>query len=188
MNLLDLPIEILHNISEYLDITSIVQLHIINKYSYRIFRWNILKRLKEYINRCDIKIVFDIESFDIDNIYMLIYILLFIRTNCYNNIKTITVTILKKVGNSNYFAIRDNKCMFFFKEHNFNSNIDRLERCLLSCKIGERFIKSNLNMCDSHSLLDVIYLHRTDYNTIDEEIELNNLNNDLSMVTFHLFL
>lgn len=184
MNLFDLPIEILHNISDYLDIGSITRLHMVSKYTLCVYKYTIMKKLKEYISNFNIIIAFNIENFDNNSISMLMYILLFIKNTF---VKTVTVTIFKKAGKSNYFAIKDNKCVFFFKgEGDFKDNMDRLENCLLNCRINDRQIKSNFNIYEIGNNVNVIYLHRTNYNTIYEDVSLN-LNN-LSMVTFHLFL
>lgn len=194
MNLFDLPIEILHNISDYLDIGSIMRLHMVSKYTLYVYKYTIMKKLKEYISNFNIIIAFNIENFDNNSISMLMYILLFIKNTFF---KAVTVTIFKKAGKSNYFAIKDNKCVFFLKgegdlnlasarQGDFKDNMDRLENCLLNCRINDRQIKSNFNIYEIGNNVDVIYLHRTNYNTIYEDVSLN-LNN-LSMVTFHLFL
>lgn len=185
MNLLNLPNELLCNIAEYLDIPDILRLYMVNKHGYNVFQWNLNRKLKEYVLKCNIKIG---DNYDC-NLSLMIYILFFLKRSIQvtpdNGI--INITIIKT--KYSYFAIqRQDKCVFFVKNsHDFNEHIDKLEMCLLDCKIYDKKIIKSSNVYNIQNNNSTIKLHRTNYGGIDENIVENFIEN-LTMVTFHVFI
>jgi hypothetical protein len=192
MNLLNLPNELLCNIAEYLDIPDILRLYMVNRHGHSVFRWNLNRKLKEYVLRCNIKIG---DNCDCD-LSLMIYILFFLKrsiqvTTDSNTIRCeggiINITIIKT--KYSYFAIqRHDKCVFFVKNCNdFNEHIDKLEMCLLDCKIYDKKIIKSSNGYNIQNNNNTIKLYRTNYGGIGEN-NLEDFMENLTMVTFHVFI
>lgn len=197
INMLDLPVEILLKISDYLDIPDILKLIMINKKGNIIFQWKITQKLREYVLKSNMELgnIYDMNNIDVS---LLMYILVFIQKSMRTgDSRLITISIIK-TSLKNYkfshslFTVRKDKCIFFVKHYDtFDNSMDKLEICLLNCKINGRLIRKCDNIYKMQSIYETqsvvkdITLHRINYCSINEDMDQLE---KLTMVTFYLFI
>lgn len=197
MSLLKYPVEILYNISKYLDIFDILKLKNIDRYCYYVFNSKINEKIKEYLSSNNLE-TSNIDNIDNDTLMFYIHVIFYIK-KCIKNghMGILNITFMKMFSRNennkfNYklFANVNNKCIYFLKNlENFSNNINGLEKFLLTTKINNREIVKNDDISNITNVNDIIFLYRINYNEIIEETQIDKIGEeDLIMVTFYFFL
>lgn len=204
IDLLNVPVEIVYMISEYLDLNEVLRLQSTNRFMFRLLKPFVKIHTLRYMNSCGIC---DVDFTGLNDISrtLLINMLFFIRKRVLDDMgKVVTINTLSipettvseaaRVKSSYYSNLYQTTCNYNIVTEVFHSvDFDHIEQCILNARILDNvFVKQHYNV---YNIVKNICLYRIDYKSVyhGEQAFYGGTNRyenrrRLNMVTFYFFI